>query len=253
VAGASEGLGAAFAHALASRGLDLVLLARRATALEDLAAALTKAHGVRVTPVVCDLADAAFADKLLAVTQDLDVGLAIYNAGTSFTGPFLDRPLADALRVVDVNIAGPLRFAHALVPAMRARRRGGLVLMSSMAGFQGAPQLAVYAASKAFNIVFGESLWGELRADGVDVVTACAGAMRTASYAKAASVEAPGILDASVVAELALNALGHGPSAILGGVNKMSVFLLRRLLSRRSAVALMQKNIAKTVSPPAGG
>jgi short-subunit dehydrogenase len=253
VAGASEGLGAAFGEALAARGLDLVLLARRAGALDELAAALTKTHRVKVMTVVADLADAAFVDKLVEVTQDLEVGLAVYNAGASFRGPFLDRPLADALRVVEVNIQGPLRFVHALVPAMRARGKGGVVLMSSMAGFQGAPLLATYAASKAFNIVFGESLWGELRADGVDVITACAGAIRTASYAKAAAVEAPGMLDPKVVAELALDSLGHGPTAILGGVNKLALFLLRRLMSRRGAVAMMQKNIAKTVGTPGGG
>jgi len=173
--------------------------------------------------------------------------VAVYNAALSFTGPLLDRPLADALRVVDVNVRGPLRFVHELVPAMRARRRGGLVLMSSVVGFQGAPQLATYAASKAFNIVLGESLWGELRADGVDVVTSCAGAIRTPNYAKAAGAEAPGILDAHVVAERSLDALGHGPIVVPGGVNKLALFLLRRLLSRRGAVRLMQDNVAKTV------
>ncbi len=252
VAGASEGLGAAFGEALAARGLDLVLLARRAVALNALAAKLIEAHSVHVRTVACDLADAEFVDKLLAVTRDLDVGLAVYNAGASFTGPFLDGLLADALRVVDVNVRGPIRFVHALGPALCARGRGGVLLMSSMAGFQGAPQLATYAASKAFNVVFGESLWGELRGNGVDVVTACAGAIRTASYAKAAAVEAPGMLDPSVVAELALKALGHGPTAILGGVNKLALFVLRRLMSRRGAVKMMQRNIAKTVGAGRG-
>ena len=247
VAGASEGLGAAFARALAGRGLDLVLLARRANALEALALDLHAAHGVNVRTVVADLAEPSFIDGLATATRDLEVGVAVYNAALSFTGPLLDRPLADALRVVDVNVRGPLRFVHELVPAMRARRRGGLVLMSSVVGFQGAPQLATYAASKAFNIVLGESLWGELRADGVDVVTSCAGAIRTPNYAKAAGAEAPGILDAHVVAERSLDALGHGPIVVPGGVNKLALFLLRRLLSRRGAVRLMQDNVAKTV------
>ena len=206
------------------------------------------AYPIRVRAIASDLADPAFTDELLLVTKDLDVGLAIYNAGASFAGPFLDRSLVDALRVVDVNVVGPLRFVHALAPALKARGRGGLVLMSSMAGFQGAPQLAVYAASKAFNIVFGESLWGELRRDGVDVLTACAGAIRTPTYAKATTVEARGMLAARVVAELTLNALGRGPTVVLGGVNKVALFVLRRLMSRRAVVAMMQRNIAKTVT-----
>jgi hypothetical protein len=247
VAGASEGLGAAFAWALAQRGLDLVLVARRGELLLALAADLKKAHAVSVTPLVADLGDASFPEKLSRATEGLEVGLGVYNAALSVTGPLLDRPLADALRVVDVNIAGPLRFVHTLAPAMRARRRGGLLLMSSVAGFQGAPQLAAYASSKAFNIVLGESLWGELHEHGVDVVVSCAGAIRTPGYAKATGSEAPGILDAKEVAERSVAGLGHGPLVVPGGVNKLAVFLMRRLMSTSGAVRMMQSNIAKTV------
>jgi short-subunit dehydrogenase len=249
VAGASEGLGAAFARALAQRGLDLVLVARRGDVLGALARDLEAAHGVKVWPVVADLGDAAFTETLSTATHGLDVGVAVYNAALSFTGPLLERSLEDALGVVSVNVQGPLRFVHTLGPAMRAKRRGGLVLMSSLAGFQGAPQLAAYAASKAFNIVLGESLWGELRADGVDVLTSCAGAIRTPNYGKSAGTEAPGILDAQVVAEQTLLALGRGPLVVPGAVNKLATFFLRRVLSRRGAVQLMQDNIAKTVAP----
>jgi hypothetical protein len=252
VAGASEGLGAAYATALAARGLDLVLLARRASVLDELAAGLRTAHGVEVTTVVTDLGDPAFTESLAHATIGREVGVAVYNAAASFTGPGLDRPLGDALRVIDVNVIGPVRFVHTVVPPMRARRRGGLVLMSSVAGFQGAPQLAMYAASKSFNIVLGESLWSELRDEGIDVVTSCAGAIRTPNYAKAAATEAPGMLDARVVAELTLDALGHGPIVVPGGVNKLALFLLRRLASRRGAVGMMRKNIAGAVNAEQG-
>ena len=247
VAGASEGLGAAFAEAVARRGLDLVLIARRADLLSELAVRLRAEHNVAVTTIATDLAKPTFVEQLQAATRDLEVGLAIYNAAKSMTGPLLDSSLEDALSVVDVNVAGPIRFVHATVPAMRARRRGGLVLMSSLAGFQGGPQLAAYAASKAFNVVLGESLWGELLGEGVDVLTSCAGAIRTPNYAKASAAEAPGMLDASVVAELTLDALGHGPIFVPGAVNKLALFFLRRVMSTRGAVATMQKNIAKTV------
>ncbi len=95
--------------------------------------------------------------------------------------------------------------------------------------------------------MLGESLWGERRTDGVDVVTSCAGAIRTPNYAKAAGSEAPGILDARVVAERSLDAPGDGPIVVPGGVNKLALFLLRRLMSRRGAVRMMQDNLAKTV------
>ncbi len=250
IAGASEGLGAAFATALARRGLDLVLVARRPEPLAALAGELRRAHSVDVATVDADLAGQGALDRVLEATRGREVGLLVYNAAASFTGNLLDRPLADALRVVEVNVAGPLRFVHALVPAMRARRRGGVVLMSSLAGMQGAPLLASYAASKAFNIVLGESLWGELGGEGVDVLASCAGAIRTPGYASASAKEAPGILDASEVAESTLLALGGGPVVIPGGVNKLAMFVLRRVLSRRGAVGVMQRNIAKTVGTP---
>jgi uncharacterized protein len=244
VAGASEGLGAAFAEALAARGVDLVLLARRAPVLSALGDRLSSAYGVAVRPVPCDLADPSFVDALRDAVADREVGLGVYNAAYSFVAPLLDRPLEDSLRVVDVNVRGPLRFVHVLAPAMRKRRRGGFVLMSSLAGFQGAPKIGAYASSKAFNIVLGESLAAELRPEGIDVLVSCPGAIRTPNYAQAARKDAPGTLDAQIVAERTLEALGRRSLVIPGAVNKLATFVMRRLLSRAVAVALMGKNTA---------
>jgi uncharacterized protein len=241
VAGASEGLGAAFAEALAARGLDLVLLARREAALRELAERLTREHRVVVDAVACDLKDASFVEDLQRTIAGREVGLGVYNAAFSFVAPLLSRPLEDALQVVDVNVNGPLRLIHTLAPAMCARGRGGIVLMASLAGFQGAPRLAAYAASKAFNIVLGESLWAELRPSGVHVLVSCAGAIRTPNYRKALKKEAPGTLDASEVAERTLDALGDGPTVIPGALNKVATFIMGRLLSRAGTVKLMGK------------
>jgi short-subunit dehydrogenase len=244
VAGASEGLGAAFAEALAARGHHLVLLARRADALESFAEQLRAARGVTVRPVVCDLGDASFEGTLARATADLDVGVAVYNAAYSFVAPLLSRPLADALRVVDVNVRGPLVFLHTLVPAMIQRKRGAVVLMSSLAGFQGSPKLAAYAASKAFNTILGESLWAELAPHGIDLVVSAAGAIRTPNYAKTLKREAPGTLDASTIAERSLSALGRGPLVVPGATNKLATAVLRRLLPRTSAIGIMGKSVS---------
>lgn len=242
IAGASEGLGAAFADALAARGHHLVLMARRKEVLEEQAALLTKKHGVEVRLLACDLADASFVEKLQSTTAGLDVGVAVYNAAYSFIAPMLTRPLEDALRVVDVNCMGPLRFVHALAPGMVQRKRGAIVLMASVAGFQGSPTLSVYAASKAFNMVLGESLWAELRPQGVDVVTSCAGAIRTPNYQKTSMKEAPGIMDPADVVEKTLAALGGGPIVVPGAINKLAAFFLRRVLTRKGAVELIAKS-----------
>jgi short-subunit dehydrogenase len=242
VAGASEGLGAAFADALAARGTSLVLVARRKGMLDDLAAAIRAKHHVEVRTAACDLADPAFTGAIAAACDGAEIGVGVYNAAYSFIAPLLDRPLDDALRVVDVNVRGPLRFVHALAPAMRARGRGALVLMSSLAGFQGSPRLATYAASKAFNIVLGESLWAELRPHGVDVVVSCAGAIRTPNYLATTKKEAPGTLDAADVVEATLASLGKGPIVVPGATNKLARFFLGRLLTRRGAIGVMARS-----------
>jgi uncharacterized protein len=246
VAGGSEGLGAAFATALAARGLNLVLLADGAEALRAISTSLAERHRVEVRTVVCDLADSGFVSALERVSSDVEIGLGVYNAAHSFVAPFFDRPAADALRAVDVNCSGPIRFAHAVVPAMIERRRGGLVLMASLAGFQGTARLSAYAASKAFNIVLGESLWAELAPRGVDVVVSCPGAIRTPTYQKRMMPrgEAPGILAPEVVAERTLDALGHGPRIVPGVVNRLANLVLGRLLPRTTAVSIMGRSTA---------
>jgi short-subunit dehydrogenase len=239
VAGASEGLGAAFAQTLAAQGRNLVLIARRVPALEALAQSLRERHGIEVRTVCCDLGAPDMARSIAAAVDGVEIGIGIYNAAYSSVGPFLDRPLEEALRVVDVNIRGPLQFVHAIAPSMIARRRGGLVLMSSLAGLQGAPHLAAYAASKAFNAILAESLWAELRPKGVDVLVSCAGAIRTPGYLEAATGDAPGTLDPDQVVLRTLEALGKGPRIVPGGVNKLAAFLLTRMIPRRTAIFLM--------------
>lgn len=242
VAGASEGLGAAFAAALAARGLNLLLLARRADVLAGVAERLRASSGIEVRAQACDLASSDLPATLAALTADIEVGLAVYNAAHAPVGDLVSRPMEDLLRVVDVNVRGPLITARTLAPKMVARGRGGIVLMSSLAGLQGAPRIAAYAASKAFNIVLAESLWSELRPHGVDVVVACAGAIRTPGYARTVSKDVPGTLEAAVVAEAALNALGHGPVVAPGAVNTLARFAMSRLLPRRAAIGIMGRS-----------
>jgi short-subunit dehydrogenase len=251
VAGASEGLGAAFADSLARRGMDLVLVARRKDALDEVAAAVRKTHGVRVDAVAVDVASDAFAPAVTDAVAGRDVGVGVYNAALSMIGPHFDQRIEDVLQVVDVNVRAPLRFAHALVPGMRARKRGGLVLMSSLAGFQGVPRIATYAATKAFTTVLGESLWAELKDEGVDVVVAAAGAIKTPNYARIKTTpDYPvGTLDPRDVAEAALGGLGRGPVVVPGSMNQLARTLLGRLLPRTSAIAIMERSTRELKGP----
>jgi uncharacterized protein len=239
VAGASAGLGEAFARALAARGLRLVLVARRSGPLEALAAELRARPGVEVRTAALDLARPDVADEAERTVHGLEVGLLVYNAAHSVIGPFLDHRLEEQLRVIDVNCRGPLALAHRLGAQMARRGRGGIVLMTSLAGSQGGPLIASYAASKAFNLVLAEGLWAELGLRGVDVLACRAGATDTPGYASSRPKATVPLQDPVRVVEETLQALGRGPSLVPGGLNAFSAFLLGRLLPRRSAVRIM--------------
>jgi short-subunit dehydrogenase len=240
VAGASEGIGAAFAEELAGRGLHLVLLARRIHPLEEAAQRIRAAHGVEVRAEPVDLGAPSMLDDVRRATDGLEVGLVVYNAASALIGPFLDQPLADKLRILDVNCRGPVILADELGRAMARRGRGGIVLMSSLAGAQGTALVATYAATKAFNLVLAESLWDELREHGVDVLACRAGATRTPTFERSNSAPGPApLMDPQPVAAAALAALGKGPSMVPGAANRAVAFFMQRVMPRKAAVTIM--------------
>ncbi len=246
VAGASEGLGAAFAHSLAARGHDLVLLARRADVLEGLATKLRADFKIEVVTAAVDLSSAALAQQLGPFIADREIGLLVCNAASSPLGPFEAQSAADTTRAVDVNCRSPLTLLHLLVPPMVARRRGGVVLMSSLTAFQGSPFASVYGATKAFNLSLAEGLWAELKPHGVQVIASCAGATRTPNYLKTmAKGGAPGELEPAQVAEETLAQLGHGPMVIPGAFNRFASFLMRRLMPRSTTITVMGSQTRK--------
>ena len=242
VAGASKGLGAAFSEALAKRGLNLVLIARQRSKLEALAGALQQNYPIEVRSFSIDLSDPEETRRFLS-QLDVEPGLLVYNAAYSPIGYFKDISEEDLQKIVAVNVLGPLLLTKALSQKMLAQGRGGIVLMSSLAGSQGSPKIATYAASKAFNTILAEGLWDELREKGIDVIASCAGAIRTPGYQSAKNEkEAPGTLDPAQVAEKTLQALGNGPVTVPGRTNQFFRFLMGRLLPRKWAISIMKNN-----------
>jgi short-subunit dehydrogenase len=250
VAGASEGLGAAWAEALAGRGLQLLLIARRSKVLESTAAAIHARHGVEVRTAAYDLGGAGFPSELERLTEGLEVGFAVFNAAHAPRGEFLDLALADQLRSIDVNCRGPLTVAHVLGRRMASRGRGALVFMSSLTAFQGSPYLATYGATKAFNLVLGEGLWFELRARGVDVLACAAGATRTPGFVRASPDGEPGLIEPSQVVEEAIGQLGRAGVMIPGRFNRFASFLMRRILSRRMTIGILGNRTKNLALPP---
>ena len=242
VAGASQGFGESFAVELARRGMNVVLVARQGDLLKKLAGRLHAEHGVEARCLVLDLAEPDFAEAIGNAVAGLDLGILIYNAACVPVGRFVEIG-EDALeQVIRVNVRGPLLLARALLPDMCEQGRGAVVFVSSLAGLQGSPRVAAYSASKAFNIVLAEALWGELRERGIDVSVCCAGAMPTPGYLVSTARESPGMLSPDDAASRTLDALGKGPRIVPGFINRLSAQLVGRLLTRKAAVRLIGKN-----------
>ncbi len=254
IAGGSEGLGAAFADEIARRGVNLLLVARRPEPLDEIAARLRRERAVEVITVAADLTDPAALDQVSAAAADIAIGLVVASAALAPAGRFLTATAAEVAGAVDLNCRASALLAHRFLPAMAGRGHGGVIFVSSLAGMQGVPNLAVYSATKSFLISLGESLWAELRHSGVDVITACPGAVSTPGYQQAARRAAPGTVAPALVAAAALNSLGRGFRVVPGGLNRISVFALQRLAPRRAAIAIFgQASAAALKDSPAPG
>jgi uncharacterized protein len=170
VVGGSEGVGAAFARQLAADGFKLVLTARKQGPLDELANEL-RAGGTEVRVLSADLTKSDVLDAVRAVTDDVEVGLLVYNAGANETrGNFLELPREVPDKVIAINVTGQTDFARHYGQGMMKRGRGGIVLTGSLGGYVGSGTLAAYSASKAFSRVFTEALWAECKPMGIDVL-----------------------------------------------------------------------------------
>jgi len=218
VLGASEGLGEAYAHGIAERGLNVVVAARRAELCQKVARDIAARHGVATHAVTLDLAAANFLGMLRSVTDPLDVGLVVYNGAAGYTGPFKSQGVESLQRIVVVNCLGPALVCEHFGLRMLANKRGGLVLMASAAGLAGAAYNAVYGASKAFDMVLGEALWAEWRDQGVDVLSVIGPAIDTPNFRAAAPQDGsmPPAIAPDIVVREALENLGTTPSFVPG-------------------------------------
>lgn len=245
VTGASSGIGEAFARHLAAEGMDLVLVARRAERLESLADELTSAHGISAHVLPVDLGEREGPAKVADFLQqrDLELGMLISNAGFGTYGEFLDQDPDEQLRIIEVNNRAPVALACSLAQGMVARKRGAMVFLSSTAAYQPVPFEAVYGASKAFNLMFGEALWAELGPRGIDVIVLSPGFTPTEYQVKAGMGNpkpVTGWTTPAEVVEAALQQLGRRPSVVPGWRNRL-IILLMRVLTRSGAARLTYK------------
>jgi len=221
IAGGSDGIGAAYAREAARRGLNIALIARRAEPLQALAESLGADHGVETRTIQADLTSDDIASQVASKTDDLDVGLFVFNAGSNpAAGHFLDQSEADAQFLVSLSCRAPIALAHHFGTRLRARKRGGIILMSSMACLAGGGNQAAYSATKAFDTILAEGLWVELAPHDVDVLGVLAGATRTETMLEQRPDQFEAAMDPAVVAAGALDHLGKGPNWIPGEENR---------------------------------
>jgi short-subunit dehydrogenase len=240
IAGASEGIGACLADQLGSRGMDLVLIARNAALLDEVAAKVRDDHGVQTRVVVQDLTDPDVGAKVADATAGLDAGLLIYNAGASDrTNSFLDNELDYSLKQIELDCIGPIALAHHFGGAMRERGRGGIVLVASLACLAGSATLAMYSAVKAFQHNFAEGLWAELRPHGVDVCCAPLGMTYTPALQRMGVEYDPAahMLPEDVAREIIEN-IGNGPVHVVGENNRAAASAVWTI-DRRALVEMM--------------
>jgi len=179
VTGASSGIGREFARAIAARGISCVLVARRVERLEKLAAELREKQGVECRCVGQDLAAPDAADRVVEAVADIPIGILVNNAGLGHAGRFESRDPERLAAMVQLNCTAPVLLTRALVPAMVERKRGAVIVVSSVLGMVTCPYESVYAATKAFDLHLGEALYSEYRGTGIDVITLCPQATRT--------------------------------------------------------------------------
>lgn len=220
IAGGSEGVGAEFARLLAESGINLVLIARKPGPLEATADAC-RSLGVEVRTLATDLVDPAAVDEIAGATADLEVGLLIFNAGANTCSEeFLDGELAAFQNVLDLNVGAMMALVSLFGRPMRNRRRGGLLLVGSMAGYLGSARHSVYGGVKAFGRIFAESLWLELREYDVHVLELVLGVTRTPAMERIGlNFDMPGltVVEPVDVAREGLEQLPHGPVFVAAG------------------------------------
>ncbi len=207
VTGASDGIGRAMALALADQGFSLVLAARRADMLHELAAQLAT-RGVMTSVVAVDLSTPAGCRALADATADHDVGLLVAAAGFGTSGPFLSIDADTEVAMLAVNCGAVLSLTHIFARRFAARGRGGIVMVGSLLAFQGVPGAATYAATKAFVQTLAEGLHREFKPAGVDVLVAAPGPVKS-GFAARADLQMGVALSPDVLPEPILAALGQ--------------------------------------------
>ena len=250
ITGASSGIGATFARELASKKMNLILVARSQAKLEQLATELSCTHSIATEVIVQDLSEPAAGQAVFNLVQakGLDVDLLINNAGFGDYGAFSDRLLSKQMTMIQLNITTLVELTGLFLPLMQAKRAGAIINVSSIAGFQPIPYMSVYAATKAFVLNFSEALWAENKDLGVRILVSCPGPTESEFYHRAdfpdsaTGLNGMTMASASKVVQETLQALDKSQSTVVaGGFANQVIVNLPRLVPRDLLVNVVGK------------
>jgi short-subunit dehydrogenase len=248
VTGASAGIGAAFAHELAARGVPLILSARRLERLNALAQSLRTAHSVQVEVMVCDLADREAPRLLCARIEQSGLGVdtLINNAGYGLTGYFLSQPWSAQADFLQVMVNAPTELCHRLLPGMLQRGHGRIVNVASMAGhIPGSAGQTLYAGAKSYLIRLSQALHLEYASQGIHTCALCPGFTWSEFHDVTGSRELMSKLpkwlwmDAASVARQGLDAVERGDAVYTNGRVNRLIKTLFKLMPDRLALHLI--------------
>lgn len=237
ITGASAGIGKAFANELASRGLNVILVARRKSLLDDLAAELTSKYSIKTRTIEADMSDINAVNEVILKTQDLDVGLMIPNAGIEIHQLFDKQDWQQVNNLLQINVTAPTKLAHHYSGLMRKKGRGGILFVSSVMGLMPSSFFAQYSASKAYVQLLAEGMNRELKSAGVDVSVLAPNLTKTdmgdtVTQNMSAAMKSSMMAPEAVVLE-GLSALGKHPSRVPGFLNRIQMFIMTRLMPRK--------------------
>jgi short-subunit dehydrogenase len=252
IIGGSAGIGEAFAWILAERGINLILVARNEERLEGKAAEIRAQNpAVQIRIVAVDLSLPPATESLIQATEDIEIGLVIPNAAMETNGAFLKNNFEDEARLIQLNITAPAQLAHHYGQLMSQRGHGGILFVSSIAGYGPTPYLANYGASKAYIISLGESLHYELKRHGVDVLVLSPGLTDT-PFASNSGIDWDQIgapyMDADTTALIGLKALGKKSSVIPGRINWLVMFIRKYLFTRAINITVFGRMLERAIS-----
>jgi short-subunit dehydrogenase len=239
VTGAGSGIGLELATQLAAAGFNLVIHSRQLNKINALESDLKSRFNIQIKSIAADVSTPEGINEIIKSTQGLDVGMLIVSAGYGTSGPFIDSSLHAEINMLRVNGEALFSLTHYYSQQFIQQKRGGIILLSSMVAFQGVPNAANYAATKAYVQSLGEALAIELKPWGVDVLTAAPGPVES-GFSNRANMQMSMSLKPSQVGVPILRALGRKNTVLPGSLTKILVYSLRTV-PRWAKIRIMQK------------